>query len=71
MRTYTESAGGHFSGYMNMSRITGKENSGWIPDSFLRCDPPLFLTVEYYLLVKCFLRDPLTKSSLATSWTRS
>ena len=23
---------------------------------FLRCDPPLFLTVEYYLLVKCFLR---------------
>ena len=33
MRTYTESAGGHLSGYVNMSGITGKENSGWIPDS--------------------------------------
>ena len=32
MRTYTESAGGHLSGYVNMSGITGKENSGWIPD---------------------------------------
>ena len=33
MRTYTESAGGHLSGYVNMSGITGKENSGWIPDN--------------------------------------
>ena len=32
MRTFTESAGGHLSGYVNMSGITGKENSGWIPD---------------------------------------
>ena len=23
---------GHLSGYVNMSGITGKENSGWIPD---------------------------------------
>ena len=33
MRTFTESAGGHLSGYVNMSGITGKENSGWIPDN--------------------------------------
>ena len=26
--------GGHLSGYVNMSGITGKENSGWIPDSY-------------------------------------
>ena len=39
MRTYTESAGGHLSGYVNMSGITGKENSGWIPDNAYETNP--------------------------------
>ena len=69
MRTFTESAGGHLSGYVNMSGITGKENSGWIPDSnqLLSVDP----VVAY--AVKCVPRESpavVTESHLRKHFTR-
>ena len=45
MRTYTESAEGHLSGYINMSGITGKENSGWIPNRYTVCHGMVSLSI--------------------------